>query len=56
VVVDGREETSVAAVWVTDGMERCRVGFPQRHMVKHVTQYDGAGRDEGREGRRRRQQ
>ena len=27
VVVDGREETAVAAVWVTDGMDRCHVGF-----------------------------
>ena len=33
VVVDGREETAVAAVWVTDGMERCRVGF--LHLGRH---------------------
>jgi len=42
IVVDGKEETAVAAVWVTDGMERCRVGFLQRHMVKHAARYDGA--------------
>ena len=38
----GGEETAIAAVWVTDGMDRCRVGFLQRHMVAHAAQYDGA--------------
>jgi hypothetical protein len=42
VLVDGREETAVAAIWVTDGMDRCRVGFLQRHMVKHAARFDGA--------------
>ena len=42
VIVDGREETAIAAIWVTDGMDRCRVGFLQRHMVKHAARYDGA--------------
>jgi hypothetical protein len=27
VVVDGREEMAIAAVWVTDRIDRCRVGF-----------------------------
>ena len=38
----GGEETAIAAVWVTDGMDRCRVGFLQRHMVAYAEQYDGA--------------
>ena len=42
VLVDGKEETAIAVYWITDGMERCRVGFLQRHMVKHVARYDGA--------------
>ncbi len=33
VVVDGREEMAIAAVWVTDGINRCRVGFLKHHMV-----------------------
>jgi hypothetical protein len=27
---------------VTDGIDRCRVGFLKRHMVKHAGQFDGA--------------
>ena len=42
VLVDGKEETAIAAYWVTDGMERCRVGFLQRHMVKYASRYNGA--------------
>ncbi len=40
-MVEGREETAIAAIWVTDGMDRCRVGFLPRHMVKHAARYDG---------------
>ncbi len=36
VVVNGREETAIAAVWVTDGIDRCRVGFLKRHMAQHA--------------------
>ena len=43
VVIDGKEETAIAAVWVTDGMERCRVGFLQRHLVKHAQRYGRVG-------------
>jgi hypothetical protein len=42
VLVEGREETAIAAVWVNDGVDRCRVGFLPRHMVKHAARYDGA--------------
>jgi len=38
----GGEETAIAAVWVTDGIDRCRVGFLQRHMVPHAARFDGA--------------
>jgi hypothetical protein len=41
-MVEGKEETVIAVIWVTDGVDRCRVGFLPRHMVKHATQYDGA--------------
>lgn len=38
----GREETAIEAVWVTDGIDRCRVGFLQRHMIPRAAVYDGA--------------
>lgn len=36
-----KEETAIAVYWVSDGIDRCRVGFLQRHLVKHWKQYDG---------------
>jgi hypothetical protein len=33
---------AVTADWVTDGIDRCRIGFLPRHMVKHAACYDGA--------------
>jgi hypothetical protein len=41
-MVEGKEETAIAAIWVTDGIDRCRVGFIPRHMVRHAPRYDGA--------------
>ena len=41
VVIDGREETAIAAHWITEGIERCRVGFLGKHTVKHWKRYDG---------------
>ena len=41
-MVKGREEMAIAAIWVTDGMDHCRVGFLPRHMVKHAVHYDGS--------------
>ena len=41
ILVDGKEETAIAAFWVTDGMERCRVGFLQRHMMMYASRYNG---------------
>jgi hypothetical protein len=40
--VAGWEETAIAAYWVTDGVDCCRVGFLPRHMVKQDGCYDGA--------------
>jgi hypothetical protein len=43
-IVNGKgvEETAIAANWVSDGIDRCRVGFLQRHLIKHCRRYDGA--------------
>jgi hypothetical protein len=41
-MVEGKEETTIAATWVTDGINLCRVCFVPRHMVRHASQYDGA--------------
>lgn len=41
VLVEGKEETTIAVYWVTDGIDMCRVGFLPRHMVKHADRYDG---------------
>jgi hypothetical protein len=41
-MVQGKEETAIAAIWVTDGIDRCRVGFVPRHMVRHAARYDRA--------------
>lgn len=37
----GTEETAIAAYWVTDGVDRCRVGFMPRHYIKHSQSFDG---------------
>ena len=39
--MEGREETALAVYWVTDGVDRCKVGFLQRHLVRHKQHYDG---------------
>ena len=42
VIVEGKEESAIAAYLVSDGIDHCRVGFLQRHLVKHWKMYDGA--------------
>ncbi len=42
VMIDGREETAIAAVWVTDGINHCHVGLLKRHMVRHAVRYNSA--------------
>jgi hypothetical protein len=41
-MVEGKEETVIAVIWVTDGVDRCHIGFLPCHMVKHAARYDGA--------------
>ncbi len=41
-VVDRKEEKAIEVVWVTKGMDCCRVGFLPRHMVRHAARYKGA--------------
>ena len=41
VLIDGSEESALAVYWVSDGIDRCRVGFLQKHLVKHWKNYDG---------------
>ena len=36
IVVNGKEELAIAAIWVTDGCDCCRVGFLQRYMIQHA--------------------
>lgn len=35
------KETAVAACWVTDGIDHCRVGFLPQHCVCQANVYDG---------------
>jgi len=41
VLICGREETVIAAHWVTDGVDRCRVGFLGREFIKEAEKYNG---------------
>ena len=41
VVVDRKEETTIAVYWVTDGIDRCRIRFLPHHMTKHTNAYHG---------------
>ena len=38
---EGKEETAIAAYWVTVGIDRCQVGFLPRDCVKHKSDFDG---------------
>ena len=37
----GVEESAIGVYWVTDGIDRCLVGFLPRHCVHHKQKYDG---------------
>jgi hypothetical protein len=41
-MVAGKEETAITAIWVTDGVNCCHAGFVPCHMVKHSTRYNEA--------------
>ena len=40
-LVEGKEEKAMGMVWVTDGIDHCRVGFLPQHMVKPAALYNG---------------
>ncbi|KAI2489968.1 hypothetical protein MHU86_24620 [Fragilaria crotonensis] len=37
----GKEESALAVYWISDGIDRCRVGFLPRHLMKQWQLYDG---------------
>ncbi|KAI2503944.1 hypothetical protein MHU86_10510 [Fragilaria crotonensis] len=37
----GNEESALAVYWISDGIDRCRVGFLPRHLTKQWQLYDG---------------
>ena len=41
-MVEGNEEMVITAIWVTDRIDCCRIGFVPCHMVQHAARYDGA--------------
>ena len=41
VIIQGKEESAIAAYWVTDGIDSCRVGFLPKHCVCHWRLYEG---------------
>ena len=41
VQIDGKEEAAIAAFWITDGIDRCRVGFLPKHFLKHSRRFEG---------------
>ena len=42
VMIEGSEETAIAAFWVNDRVVCCRVGFLPRHMDKHAVRNHGS--------------
>ena len=41
VIIQGKEESAIAAYWVTDGIDSCHVGFLPKHCVRHWMLYEG---------------
>ena len=42
VQINQQEQSAIAAFWVSDGIDRCRVGYLPKACVKNWKQYDGA--------------
>ena len=40
--INGHEQSAVGVYWVSDGGDRCLVGFLHRHQVKHLNKLEGA--------------
>ena len=41
VLIEGKEESAIAAYWVSDGVDRCRVGYIPKFHVTHWTSLEG---------------
>ena len=41
-VIEEKEETAIVAFWVSDGVDRCRVGYLPKFHVKHWKLLEGA--------------
>ena len=41
IMVDGYLERAICVYWVTDLIERCRIGFLPRHMICYADSLDG---------------
>ena len=42
VYINGHEQSAVGVYWVSDGVDRCLVGFLHCHQVKHLNKLEGA--------------
>ena len=42
VQINQQEQSAIAAFWVSDGIDRCRIGYLPKAYVKNWKQYDGA--------------
>ena len=42
VQINQQEQSAIAAFWVSDGIDRCRIGYLPKACVKNWRQYDGA--------------
>ena len=42
VYINGHEQSAVGVCWVSDGMDRCLVGYLHHHQVKHLNKLEGA--------------
>jgi hypothetical protein len=40
IIVGGRAEIAIAAIWGTDGCDCCHVGFLQQHMIPFAALYN----------------
>ena len=40
--INGYEQSAVGVYWVSDGVDRCLVGFLHHHQVKHLNKLEGA--------------
>ena len=42
VYINGCEQSAAGVYWVSDGVDRCLVGYLHRHQVKHLNKLEGA--------------